>query len=266
MGQRVSGAIAAAILSAAAPGAAAPASDPICTDRPGKGTSTCATPNDRWQFETGLVDWSETSSKGTRSTSLNLFQTAIKYGLTDTMHVELDLNPYVRDTDRSATARSRSAGFGDMTVKVKRELTPKGAAFSAAIVPHLKIPSAGRRIGNGRLEGGVIVPLGLNFGKSPWSLSASPQLDAALDADRRGYHPYMAQSLSLGLQATKALSLSAELWASWDWDRVTRREASFDPGLSYNLSSEAQFDLGAAFGLNRNTADLEISGGISLRY
>lgn len=254
------------VLALAASAAAAPASDPICTDRPGKGSSPCTAPKSHWQFETGLVNWSETKSKSSKSTSLGLVQTTIKYGVTDTMHVQLDLNPFVRNTDRGATSRSRHSGFGDTEVKVKQELTPHGADLSAAILPRLKIPTAGRKIGNGRVEGGVIVPLGLSFGNSPWSLSASPELDAALDADRRGYHPYMAQTLSLGVQATKALSLTAELWASWDWDKTTTRKASFDPSLSYNLSREVQLDLGAAFGLNRNTADLEVSGGVSLRY
>ena len=245
---------------------AAPASDPICADRPGKGSSTCTAPKSHWQFETGLANWSKTNSRDSRSTSLSLFDTAIKYGLTDSLHVEVDLSPFVRDTSNSASGRTRHSGFGDTVVKLKQELTPHGAKFAAAIVPHVKIPTAGRKIGNGRLEGGVIVPLSLSLGSSPWSLSASPTLNAALDADRKGYHPVMEQSLTLSLQATPALSLSAELWRSWDWDETTTRQASLDPSLSYKLSHDLQLDLGANLGLNDETADFEMSGGVSVRF
>lgn len=249
-----------------AAGRAAPASEPICTDRPGKSSSTCTVPKSHWQFETGLVNWSETKSNGSTSTSLGLAQTAIKYGLGPHTHVEVTLNPWVRNTDRSASSKTRHSGVGDTVVKVKQELSATGALLSVAIVPHLKIPTAKRTIGNGRVEGGVIVPLSLQFGKSPWSLSASPELDASLDADRHGYHPYMAQTLSLGFQASEALSFSAELWGSWDWDETTTRKASFDPSVSYTVTKDFQLDLGANFGLNKKTADLEISGGLSLRY
>lgn len=260
--RRVAAAVA---ISLAAPASAGQIGDPICTDRPGKGTSTCAAPKSHWQFETGLVNWSETKSRDSTSTSLNLLQTTVKYGLTDRMHVQVDFNPLVRNRNKSASGTTSHSGFGDTTVKIKHELGP-GGALSAAIVPFIKIPTAGRKIGNGRVEGGVILPLSLALGKSPFSLSASPELDASLDADRHGYHPYMAQSLTLGLQATPALSLSAELWGSWDWDETTTRKASFDPSMSYKVGKDLQLDLGANFGLNRNTADFEMSGGVSMRF
>lgn len=258
--------LAGAALGAGGAARAAPASEPICTDRPGKGSSTCTTPKSHWQFETGLANWSKTDSKGSRSTSLSLFETAIKYGLTDSMHVEVNISPFVRNTSKSATGRSRHSGFGDTVVKLKQELTAHGSKFGAAIVPHVKIPTANRRIGNGRLEGGVIVPLSLSLGSSPFSLAASPTLNAALDSDRHGYHPVMEQNLTLSLQATPTLSLSAELWGSWDWDETTTRQVSFDPSLSYKLGHDLQLDLGANIGLNQATADFELSGGVSVRF
>lgn len=173
----------------------------------------------------------------------------------------------MRKTSRDGGVRTRDSGFGDVNVKVKQELTGDGAALAVSLYPYVKIPTASKRVGNGKVEGGLIVPLALSFGKSALSLSAAPELDASLDGDGHGYHPYMAQSLSLDLQATKALSMSAELWGSWDWDPAgTTREASVDGSFAYKIGSEWQVDGGANLGLNRNTADIEIYGGVSVRF
>ncbi|MEO7564738.1 MAG: transporter [Sphingomicrobium sp.] len=260
-------AIALSGLAVAMPVGAGTIDEPICADRPGKGSATCTVPKGHWQIETGLADWSLTKARGERSTEFKLGETAIKYGVGDRTHIEVSFTPLVRNTSRTATARSIDSGFGDVNLKVKQELTGDGAALAVSLYPYVIIPTASKSIGNGKVEGGLIVPLSLSFGKSPLSLSAAPELDASLDGDGHGYHPYMAQSLSFDVQATEALSMSAELWGSWDWDPAgTTREATVDGSFAYKIGSEWQLDGGANFGLNRSTADVEIYGGVSVRF
>ncbi len=255
------------LLAVSAPAAAGTMADPICADRPGKGSATCSAPAGHLQFETGLADWSLTKSNGTRKSDLKLGATSVKYGINDRLHVEVSFTLLVRQTSRSSAGHSTTSGFGDTNIKLKQQLTADGAAFSAALYPYVKIPTSSKRIGNGKVEGGVVIPLGLAFGKSPFSLSASPEIDLAADGDAHGYHAAMAQTLCLGFQATPALSLSAELWGSWDWDPAgTTRQASIDGLAAYQLSSELQIDGGANFGLNRDTADIEVYGGVSMRF
>ncbi|MBA3670069.1 MAG: transporter [Sphingomonas sp.] len=249
------------------PATAGKMADPICADRPGKGSATCTTPAGHFQFETGLADWSLTKSSGTRKSDLKLGETSVKYGVNDRLHFEVSFKPLVRQTSRSSAGHSTTSGFGDTTVKLKQQLTADGATFSAALYPYVKIPTASKRIGNGKVEVGVVVPLGLALGASAWSLSASPEIDLAADGDGPGYHAAMAQTLSLGFQATSALNLSVELWGAWDWDPSgITRQASVDGSAAYTLGSEWQFDAGANFGLNRDTADVEVFGGMSMRF
>ena len=77
----------------------------------------------------------------------------------------------------------------------------------------------------------------------------------------------MVQVASLGWQATDKLSLSAEIWGQWDWDPSgTTRQASADGSIAYLVNRDLQLDAGANFGLNRVTPDLEVYGGISVRF
>jgi hypothetical protein len=63
------------------------------------------------------------------------------------------------------------------------------------------------------------------------------------------------------------LTLSAELWGMWDWDPAgTTRQASVDGSAAYLLNKAVQLDAGANLGLNRQTPDVEIYAGFSIRF
>ena len=182
------------------------------------------------------------------------------------MHVEFDVTPYNRARKHAGGARSTVSGFGDLTVKVKQELGGSGG-FSAAIYPFVKLPTASRRIGNGKVEAGLVVPLVYVIANTPWSLATSPEIDVAADADGHGYHTAMAQAIGLSLAANDRLSIGAELWGAWDWNPAgTSRQASVSGNAAYRLNDNLQIDGQADFGLNKSTADVEIGAGISARF
>ena len=77
----------------------------------------------------------------------------------------------------------------------------------------------------------------------------------------------MVQVVSLDWPATDKLNLSAEIWGQWDWDPSgTTRQASADGSAAHLLSKDVQLDAGANFGLNRNTPDVELYTGVSVRF
>ena len=134
--------VALSLLVLASAARAAPADEPICTDRPGKSSSTCTVPKVLWQVESSFADWSLTRSGGVRSTSLALGSTALKYGVSEATHLEVAASPYVRNRERWDEGRITHSGLGDVTFKVKRRLTAADAAFFAAVVPFVKLLSA----------------------------------------------------------------------------------------------------------------------------
>lgn len=247
--------------------AAAADESPICATRPGKSTAPCTVPARRLQLETGLADWSLQKSDGERDMSLTIGETSFKYGLTDRSDIELDVTPWQRSTSRAGRIHDSASGFGDLVASYKQGLTASGAPLQLALLASVKIPTAKRSLGNGKWEAGLLVPILYSIGKSPLSINLTPELDWAADADGHGHHAAMAQVASLGFQANDKLSLSAEIWGQWDWDPGgTTRQYSADGSIAYLVSKDLQLDGGANFGLNRNTPDVEVYTGVSVRF
>jgi hypothetical protein len=257
----------AALLLSAASAATAADEAPICAARPGKSTPPCTVPAGHWQIETGLVDWSRQSSAGERDTSLVLGETTVKYGVTDTSDIEVDVTPWQRATSRVGNVRDSVSGIGDLVIAYKQQLTRGDGPVQMALLPSVKAPTANHRLGNGKWEAALLAPVSIAIGGSPFSLGLTPEIDWAADGDGHGHHAAMVQVASLGWQANDKLSLSAELWGQWDWDPDgTTRQRSADASVAYLVNRNLQLDAGANFGLNRNTPDVELYAGISKRF
>ena len=253
--------IIAATLLASSASAAAADEQPICPDRPSKSTGECTVPAGRWQVETGLIDWSHDSSSDFTTVASSL----IKVGINDRADIELGLTPF--ESLRANGPHQQVSSFGDLVARVKYRLTPDGAPVQVAFDPFVKLPTANHRLGNGKVEGGVLVATSAPLGKSGLTLSLDPELDILADQDGHGRHAAMIQVLNLGASLNPKVSVSAELWGEWNWDPTgTQRQESADASIAYLLNDNLQLDAGANFGLNSQTPDVELYSGVSVRF
>jgi hypothetical protein len=249
------------------PAAAAAGVESICADRPGNATPTCTVPSGIVQVETGLADWIRDRSGGIRSASLTVGDTAVKIGVTDRLHIELDLTPFTRADERAGGNRRRASGLGDAGVALKYRMTADDAPVQFAVRPFVKLPVAKRSLGNGKVEGGAEFSLDSTFAGSSAGWNLDSEVDVVSDADGSGYHFAMAQAASAGLPLSDRFTVSAELWTSSDFDPDrTVRQYSIDAAAAYLVSSDVQLDAGVDLGLNRDTPDLEIYSGIAIRF
>jgi hypothetical protein len=240
---------------------------PICADRPGKAWATCTVPRGHVEIDIGLAGWSLQNNPGEHETEFAIGEAEIRYGLTDRNEIAFDMVPLVRTINRAGGTRSQVSGVGDLTIFSKNRITPDNAAIEVALVPLVKVPTAKQPLGNGKWEGALLVPIGYSIAGTPLSIALTPELDWVADSDGHGHHAAMAQVASLGWQASEKLSLAAELWAAWDWDPAgTVRQASADGSVAFLLSNDVQVDAGANLGLNRQTPDVELYTGISMRF
>lgn len=252
------------------PGVTAPAADasptPICTDRPGKNTSACTVPEGSFQLETDVVNWTRYDFEGTRTDAIFYTNPAIKYGLTSSSDVEVNIAPYETVRTRDATGVSSLHGIGDLYLRVKQRLTAADAKAQFAIIPFLKVPTAKFGIGNGKVEGGLVATGVITLSKE-YSLTFTPEVDDIENGNLHGHHAQFVAALSLAKTLSSKLTANAEVWTSQNYDPLgTVRQYSFDGALAYVASSNLQFDLGVNVGLNRLTPGVQAYIGVSRRF
>lgn len=244
---------------------------PFCTDRPTKGTGVCTIDAGHFQIELDIFNATFQNADGVTTSTYLYTSPNVKLGLTDNVDLEVAFSPLVTVDmhDHKTGAHARISGFGDMVLRVKTNLAGNsGGDFGIALDPYVKLPTAGSGIGNGAVEEGLVVPMA--FGLSDvWSVSLVPEIDILKNALDDGRH--VAEIAALGITRSFAdnITASAELWADNSNDPASSNtQYSFDLAATWQPpdTKDLQFDVGANFGLNRNTPGSQIYVGISHRF
>ncbi len=245
---------------------ASTADAPICTDRPTKSNFACTVPPGRVQIETDGLAWISTSAGNSRSDQLLFTNPTFKYGLTGSSDVQLNWVPFTHLRRRDAAGRITTlSGTGDATVRFKQRLTRADGSFQLALLPFVKLPTAGGGLGNGKLEAGLAVPINISA-PGGWTVTLGPQLDLLADADGRGRHAGVTGLVNIAKQLG-AFTLYNELWINQNFDPAgTVRQYSYDVSLAWLARPTLQVDIGANIGLNRFTPGLVAYVGVATRF
>lgn len=246
--------------------AVALAEQPICTDRPTKSNAVCTVPAGKWQLEGSSASWSRTEAGGTETKVVAIGSSVLKYGLSGRSDLQVGFTPYVHAETRSGGVKSTVSGAGDLSLRYKHRLTAHSAPVQVGLIPFVKLPTAEGDIGNGKVEGGVAVPIAISTG-SPVTVLLGPELGLLPDSDGHGRHAALVNLVNLSGPVASGLTLAGELWTMTNFDPSgTVTLASADAALAYAVSNRLQLDAGANFGLNRHTADVELYAGLSVRF
>jgi len=254
------------------PVAAARADDlgPICPDRPGKGTSPCTLAAGHAQVELGLFDESFQRRSGVTTDTGNAASLLAKWGVSERMDVEAGMALYQFQRVHDASGSQTMGGIGDLFLHAKlNPLTSapenESSAFALVLDPFLKLPTASGGLGNGAVEGGLVLPMSYDLGNS-WSLAMTPEADIQHNAFGGGTHANLVNVVGLG-KSFGPFTLGAEVWSSQNLDPAgTISQYSFDLDAAWLAGNDTQLDGGLNIGLNRATPDLEIYFGISRRF
>jgi hypothetical protein len=242
----------------------------LCPDRPGKGTSACTVDRGHFQIEIDAFDISLQRQHGLTTDTTIVASPTIKYGVSDHWDVEATLVPFerVRSRDRQPGITDAASGFGDLYLRAKYAAAIAGTnQFSFGFEPFLKIPTASKAIGNGAVEGGVVVPLGLDLGGG-WSFSATPEIDALQNENERGAHIALTNVLGLSRTVAPGFTFTIEGWNASDFDPAgTTRQYSVDFAASWQPDGQPdlQLDAGVNVGLTSATPDLQVYLGLTRR-
>ena len=238
---------------------------PICPDRPGKGTSPCTVEAGHFQAELDIYDGSFQHRGGITTTATTGGGLLLKYGVNDRLDVEAGMALWQGTGRHGAGVDTLQQGNGDLTLRAKWN-TGNSGPLAVFIQPFLKLPTATGGTGNGKVEGGFLIPLGYDLGGG-WSLGATPESDVTLNASGHGYHAMLVNVFGINRALDNGLNLEAEIWTAQDFDpAATNAQASFDLCAALLADNDTQLDGGVNFGLNRATPDLQFYFGIARRF
>ncbi|MGH7012223.1 MAG: transporter [Caulobacteraceae bacterium] len=244
---------------------------PICTDRPTKSTAPCTVPAGHFQIESDVFNFTVDETGGADTETWLVTNPTLKYGLTDRLDIEVNWAPWqiVSQRDSPTSETREESGIGDLYLRAKANvLGGSGGKISIALAPFLKLPTATRPLGNGAVEGGLIVPVNVNLPHG-WSATFDPEADIDEDASGAGRHLALLSLVSLSRPVSSEVTLSLELWGEENFDPAGRVEqASGDIGIAWIPKARPwlQLDGGVNLGLNRATPASQIYVGISRRF
>lgn len=242
---------------------------PFCADRPGLGTPSCTVDKGHVVAELGVLDWTREQDGSLRSDAWTAGDLLVRLGVAESLEVQAGWTAWgtVRTHDRADGATEKSNGAGDMTLALRRNLShPDGSGFSAAVMSFATLPVGGSTIGAGDWGAGLVVPLsyGLN---DVFAIALTPEVDAAVDGDRRGRHFAYGSVIGLSAALGPTLSSALEFQAARDEDpsgHSTQKLASLS--LAWQPKDGLQFDIGAVAGLNAASPDAELYLGVARRF
>ena len=229
-------------------------------DRPDATESPRTVDAGYFQVESSLLGYARDHSGGEKFDAWSWGETNIKYGLNDTMDLQLLLAPYVREVTRTGGLRQQSEGFGDLTLRLKWNLWGNDEGRTAfAIFPYVKIPS-GTAVSNDRWEGGVIFP---------WAMELCDGVGLGLQAefgylwDAGGYELDFSHTAVLGFDVTDQLGLYIEYLGVAGGHPY---EAYASGGVTWAFTKTFQWDAGVVIGLNNAAEDLNTFTGFTVKF
>lgn len=181
----------------------------------------------------------------------------IKLGITNWMDLQVVVPMHQQ-------IRRGPSGFGDVTIRLKNNLWGNdGGDTALAIMPFVKIPTADDDLGNGEVEGGVIIPFAAAL-PNDWSFGAMLEVDFLSDDNGSGRQADFITSVTVGH------SIVGDLGGYLEFVSVVGTEsdwvATFNTGLTLGIGENLQLDGGVNVGLTRAAEDITTFLGLSVRF
>jgi hypothetical protein len=215
------------------------------------------------QIEMSFFDYSRDSHPGTVSEQCIEVQVNFKTGICSDMDLKLIVNSHAIAGESERGDSTRTSGFGDITLRLKKNLWGNDQGRSAlAIMPYVTIPTH-THVSEQAWSGGLIMPFAMRFSDRV-SLGLMTEMDVVHDAASDGYGLEWLHSATLGFSLTEKWGVFMEVVGIAGQD--TSFQALFDAGLTYAVTPELVLDAGLRLGLNRAAPDIGLFTGMSVRF
>lgn len=244
----------------------------MSTDRPDKTESPYTVDAGHVQVEADILSYAydrhNTDFSNTRVESVSIAPVNLKAGLCNSVDLQLVIESYtsIRAHDVSTGAVQKNRGFGDIIPRLKWNIWGNdGGTTALALMPFVKIPTNQDHLGNNSVEGGVIVPFGVQL---PYdgSMGLMTEVDFIRDSVGSGYHAEFINTITFGHDIIGDLAGYVEFFSLVSAESGSDWIGTVDIGLTYALSDDIQLDGGVNIGVTRSADDINPFLGISWRF
>jgi hypothetical protein len=237
------------------------------TDRPPKANSPYTVDAGHFQYETDLAVFGYGKTDGVQIRDWTVFDPTLKLGLTNTIDAELQVTPYESAvTQTGAVTTTRLAGVGDTFARLKINLLgDDGGAVALALLPYVKLPTARAGLGNGKVEGGVILPVSFSA-PAGFTVIVMPEGDYLKNSAQYGYHGAFDFLVNVSHPLDKRWTVYSEIFTTQSLQTGESAIYTLDAALTCALTAALQLDMGGNFSLNGVAPRAQLYTGLSQRF
>ncbi len=240
--------------------------DKIATDRPDFVESSEVVGKGNFQIEAAVQ--AERNKQNGRRDRTYFMPTLFRYGISENteLRLETDGRTVFRTEDLNTGQRETVAGYADVAVGLKwHVLDRKAGAPSVALLFALDIDSGNKIFKGEGLRPSVRVPVEFEFADEV-SFGIMPGLTYDRNQDGKRFTSGIFAAV-LGKGWTDRFRTFVEVAAS----QIAKSEdggniVTFDVGAAYLLTDKIQIDAALYRGLNRNTPDIALTVGFSIKF
>jgi hypothetical protein len=240
----------------------------LSTDRPDQTESPYTVDAGHVQLEMDFINGVlDEDSNNVRSQIWSYAPINLKFGLCNQVDVQFMLDSYVRSRveDRTTGTVTKANGLGDLTTRLKINFWGNdGGKTALAVMPFVKWPLPQSSLRNGKTEGGLIVPLGIEL-PAGWSMAVMTEFDFVRN-DVGGYDTEYFNTVTVSHDIVGNLGGYLEFAALVTPDSDGEWQGQVDVGFTYGLNENTQFDIGCNFGVTDSAPDFNPFAGLSIRF
>jgi hypothetical protein len=239
---------------------------PMSTDRPDTTESPVTVDAGHFQLEMSFVDWTYDyrNAAGETRRTLAVAPVNLKVGLLNSTDLQVVLQPWVEDRTkvRATGELFEDEGLAATTLRIKHNLWGNdGGSTALAVMPYITFPTGADGLQGDGVEGGLIVPFSIEL-PAEFELGLMAEVDFIRDGEA---HPVeFLHTAVLGRELCEGLRGFIE-YAGVASTHETYR-AFFHSGLVFEVGADMAFDLGVRVGLSRESEDVGLFVGFSVRH
>jgi hypothetical protein len=232
------------------------------TDRPDATESPFTVDPGHVQLEMDFANLTEDRRDGGRTREWALAPFNLRLGLTPRFELGVFAEPFDRtSTTPPGGPHETRTGYGDITLRGKwNDAGNDAGGFAWGVIADVKLPTASSGLGNGKMEGGLILPIAVSLPKG-WNFGAMTAM--GMHYNQRGYQGAWLNTATLGHGLTRNTSGYVELTSSVGG---ASHASTFDFGWTWQLDASTQLDAGVNLGIAGIAPDQQIFSGISRRF